>query len=478
MKRKTIKIIILIGFIVVYIFILVFNQIKPLPFGLDYASEYRAISDSDIKFLSDITYTIDEKPVMEHEIFSEFIEVINRSETFVVMDMFLFTDMGGKDEAYPQITKEVTDTLVKRMNENKINVWIISDYVNTTYDSHEAYYLKQLQENGANVVYAGLHELRDANPLYSTIYRMFFRWLPNTKNGWIINPFGEDEPKVTLTSYLDLLNIKGNHRKMIITENEAIFTSANLHNPSGFNSNTGISVKGEILKDILDSERAVIKYSTGDITGFPSEEDINIHYSDEKDLKVAIFTETEIYNEALKMIKDTSKGEELWMGMYLLGNDTIVKEIQNASERGVEVKLILDPNQTSFGKAKPGIPNIAVSHRMNIQDYENLDIRWYNIGKEQYHTKMIYVHAEESQLFLGSTNLTSRSLLGYNLENNIKIVGTSDSRVMMEVKEYFEKLWNNKGQEYTVDFDEYQDFLSWGRRFVFRLQKILRITTF
>lgn len=478
MKRKTIKSIVLIGFILIYITILIFNQVKPLPVGLDYESEYSPISDSDIKFLSDITYSLNEEPFMEHEIFSEFIEVINRSEKFIIIDMFLFTDMGGKDEDYPQITKEVTDALIKKMNESEINVWIISDYVNTTYDSHEAYYLKQLQDNGANVVYAGLHELRDANPLYSTFYRMFFRWLPNTKNGWIVNPFGAEEPKVTLTSYLDLLNIKGNHRKMILTENESIFTSANLHDPSGFNSNTGVRVKGEILKDILASERAVVEYSTGNTANFPSSEDINIHKSEEDDLQVAIFTETKIYDEAVRMIKGTSIGEELWMGMYLLGNDTIVKEIQNASERGVKVKLILDPNQTSFGKEKPGIPNVAVTHRMNINDFENLEIRWYNIGKEQYHTKMIYIHGEKSQLFLGSTNLTSRSLLGYNLENNIKIEGDSNTQIMRDVKEYFEKLWNNKGQEYTVHFEEYQDFLSWGRRFVFRLQKILRVTTF
>ncbi len=46
-----------------------------------------------------------------------------------------------------------------------------------------------------------------------------------------------------------MLNFKANHRKILITENEALITSANVHDASAYHSNIAFVVSGEIIAD-------------------------------------------------------------------------------------------------------------------------------------------------------------------------------------------------------------------------------------
>ena len=79
----------------------------------------------------------------------------------------------------------------------------------------------------------------------------------------ISNPFSEDKPKLTIGSYLKMLNLKGNHRKLIGTEKEAMITSANAHDASGFHSNIAFVVRGNIINEILKTEQSVANISGG-----------------------------------------------------------------------------------------------------------------------------------------------------------------------------------------------------------------------
>ncbi|MBM7555885.1 hypothetical protein JOC47_000719 [Halanaerobacter jeridensis] len=59
-----------------------------------------------------------------------------------------------------------------------------------------------------------MSKARDSNAFYSGFWRLFFRWFGTGGKGWLRNPFNPDGPKVTLRSYLKLLNFKANHRKV------------------------------------------------------------------------------------------------------------------------------------------------------------------------------------------------------------------------------------------------------------------------
>ncbi len=66
--------------------------------------------------------------------------------------------------------------------------------------------------------YENLTHLRDANPLYSGFWRAFLHVFGTEGEGWLQNSFSKNGAKVTLGSYLRMLNLKGNHRKAMATE--------------------------------------------------------------------------------------------------------------------------------------------------------------------------------------------------------------------------------------------------------------------
>ena len=108
---------------------------------------------------------------------------------------------------------------------------------------------------------------------------------------------------------------------------------------------------------------------------------------------------------------------------------------------------------------------------------EQIAIRWYNTGKEQYHSKLMLIESEKNNIIIaGSANYTRRNLHDLNLETNLKIAA-SYTQIMKETKSYFEKLWTNKDGEYTKDYStEYE--LPAFRYLLYRLQRILWFTTY
>ena len=66
----------------------------------------------------------------------------------------------------------------------------------------------------------------------------------------------------------------------------------------------------------------------------------------------------------------------------------------------------------------------------------------------------------------------------YNLENNLRIIAPNDSNLVVEMEQYFERLWNNEDALYTLDVDEFQDTFSWWQRWIYSVQKALKLTTY
>ena len=53
-------------------------------------------------------------------------------------------------------------------------------------------------------------------------------------------------PKLTLRNLLRALNVKADHRKIFLNEENVVVSSANIHDPSYFHENVAISANGKI----------------------------------------------------------------------------------------------------------------------------------------------------------------------------------------------------------------------------------------
>lgn len=463
----------------------IYGHNKSIPAGLSFEGKDHAAYNAE--FLYDLTYLKDGKKKSEQVIFDNILKTIEEAQQFIVIDMFLFNDAYDKTEQYPSLTKQLTTALVNKQKENpQMEIIFITDEMNSFYGSYSTKYIEQLLESGVHVVYTDLTKLRDSNPAYSGFYRAFISWIGDFENGWLPNPFSEDSPKVKLKSYAKLLNFKANHRKVIATEKQAIVTSANPHDASGYHSNIAFVVKGNIIEDIVNSEQHVAamsdeKYLPRAVAVMASEkiEANGLEAPNQDDgLKAGLITEGKIKKHILQAINETDKGDEIKLGMFYLSDRDVIQSLLDAAKRGVFIQIVLDPNKDAFGMEKNGIPNRPVANELVEKSDQKIQLKWYDTHGEQYHTKLLFVKkAEESIIIGGSSNFTKRNIGDFNLEADVKITAPNNHAIVKEVDRYFTRVWENEDGIYTAAYEKYKDDSSM-KYWMYRFQEWSGLSTF
>ena len=428
--------------------------------------------------LTDLTYAQNkEGDGMVHElnIFDAIHNMIDEAEEFIVLDFFLMDHYSDENIDFPKISETLTEKLIKKKSElPQMDIIFITDAINTGYGSYESKWFSQLEDAGIEVVYTNLEELRDSTPLYSGLYRTIFRYVNFEKEGWIANAMASEAPKMTLKSYMILLNVKANHRKTVVTDKSAIVSSANPHDASGLHGNIALKVKGTVLNDILEAEEAIVRFTNGG--SLPR---VKVPNESDGEYAVQYLTEKKIFDALLGDIAAAQEGDAIRMGMFFIAMPEVVQAIVDAANRGVHVQMILDPNENSFGNEKTGLPNRPVLQKMMNETDGKLDVRWYNTVVGQYHTKLVVVQmGQDTYITNGAANLTDRALNNYNLEANLRVIAPNDSELSNEIDEYFNRLWNNEDALYTLDFEEFQDGFTFFQRGIYRLQELLKLTTY
>lgn len=475
MKQK--RVLAALILLIIVAIVIIYNQYKPLPEGISYEGSVHFVDDVD--FIYDLSYKdLNGKYQQEQEIFETMFQAIDEAEEFLVLDMFLFNGYYDEKTKFPKLSQTLTQKIItQKQKKPNLKVVFVTDEVNTNYNAYKSKEIEQLKENGVEVIITNLDKLRDPTPVYSGFYRAYLQWFGESGTGWIPNPMAAEAPKVTVRSYLRLLNIKANHRKLLATEKEALITSANPHDASGFHSNIAFSVKGNIIGDFVKAEQAVADYSNGS-------KDFPVYHqkqAEQGDVAVQFLTEGKITKHVLQAIQESRKGDQIWIGMFYIADRDVVTSLTEAAQRGVSINMVLDPNQNAFGSEKIGLPNLPVAAEFEKLDNEHIQIRWYNTTKEQYHTKLMLINKKQTNSSLiigGSANYTSRNLNDYNLEANLKISAPADAEVSQEVNDYFDRIWENRDGHYTVDYKEYQDKLPVFKYIMYRIQKLIGVTTY
>ncbi|MCD4820029.1 MAG: phospholipase [Candidatus Cloacimonetes bacterium] len=456
-----------------------YHIFKGMPEGTDYESEYYYVNENEIDFLQDLTYKTGEQIISEQEIFDAIFNHIDSANSYILIDMFLFNShIGKEDETFRKIAKELSEKLINKKREADIQIDFITDPINTLYDGADSKELNNMEEAGINVIKTDLKKLPDSNIIYSLIWRTFFQWFGNSKKGGIFpHPFSSDEPKVTLRSYLSLLNFKVNHRKVFVADYDdswvSVITSANPHDGSSAHSNIGILVYGDFAEEIYRSESAVAKFSKEKLISQIDTERTEI----EKKIKLKLITEEKIKDSLISEIDATTNSDSIKMGMFYLSHRSIIKSLLKASERGVNVKIILDPNKDAFGRKKKGIPNRPVAYELVTKSKGKIKVRWYSTHGEQFHAKITFFESleKENTVILGSANLTKRNIGNKNLELNVLLKASNNAAFIQEVHNYFDLIWNN--EKYTVDYDVYATKSFW-KRLIYRFTEFGGASTY
>ncbi|MHA1693803.1 MAG: phospholipase D-like domain-containing protein [Candidatus Helarchaeota archaeon] len=474
------KKIILFFFISSIIFLGIYNSYKPLPKGISMNGKIYNISETDIKFLYDLTYNNSNGEIVYNQtIFDNIIKSIDSAKKYILIDMFLWGE--GKKEPYRNVSKEITQHLIQKKKEiPKIEIIVISDDYNTNYNSFKLSYFEDLKNNNISVIFTNGNRLRDSNLIYSPIWRTFFQILGEPKKGWIKTPFYPK--KTSIRSFLKLLNFKANHRKIMIADNGnkmySFIISANPDASSSRHSNVGVIIKENIYKDIYESEQAVLKMSNAEIPKW-NFDFVQENNATKKPVQVQLLTENKIKQQIINEITNTKKGEKIKIAMFYLSDRDFIKSLLDASKRGVDIEIILDPSKDAFGMSKHGIPNRPVIEELLKKSDNKIKIKYYNVHKEQFHTKLIIIIKKDKVIIvLGSANYTRRNLEDLNLESDVKIIAPKNSQIVKEVLDYFEMIYTNKdNNHYTIETNSYPKS-SLLRKLQYRFQEFTGSGTF
>lgn len=460
----------------------VYNILRPLQNNFSYMGEVHYLEDDDIDFIHDLTYLKDEKMVVEQVIFQEIFKLIKEAEKFILIDFFLFNRDSADHETSVDLTSQLTDLLVEKKTLNpKIEINFITDPINNFYGSYKSPHIQKLKTVGVNLIETNLSRLRDSNPLYSGFWRAYFQWLGVSGCGWINHPFSNKDHKVTVRSLLKAFNSKANHRKVITADSHrsmvSIVTSANPHNASSLNSNIGFKIKGNIWQDILITEQAVAEVSGSRIE--KPALDNSFKAREGGVISVQLLTEGKIRQALLSDINSSKKGGEINITMFYISDRKIVRSLVEASKRGVEIKIVLDPNKHAFGREKGGIPNRQVAYELNRKTEGRIKIRWFDTHGEQFHTKMSIIRDIDSVVvYGGSANLSRRNIGDFNLETDVRVKAKTGTRFTNKVTEYFDSIWMNQDGEFTIDFEEKYKEKSFFKYLLYRFQECSGISTF
>jgi hypothetical protein len=467
---------------------------KPLPAGLRVAGPWTSVPARDVRLLFDVT-SADAygQPVVQQQIFDEMLRMIRDARRFVVLDQFLFNAHRGALEpadaaAMPSgrsLSAELRDALVAaRAAQPQLRVLLVTDPINDLYGGMPSGDLEALRAAGVDVVVTDLDRLRDPNPLYSSLWRLGIRWWSGDGGGvgWLPNPLAVGPSRVTFRAWARLLNMKANHRKVVIADDGqgglvGLVGSMNPHDASSAHSNLALQVRGPALESLLASELEVARFSgwRGEwpalsaaptalsmSTAARGTEAVDQRAFASGDLvRVRALTEGAIADAVLERIAQAGANTRIDVAMFYLSDRAIIAALLAAAARGAEIRVLLDPNKDAFGREKTGIPNRPVASELVSRSDGAIRLRWYRTHGEQFHVKLLAVRDPDRVWFTaGSANLTRRNVGDFNLEANLAVEAAADADVALTLERWFETLWNNRGPpgvEYTTDLGTFAD---------------------
>jgi phosphatidylserine/phosphatidylglycerophosphate/cardiolipin synthase-like enzyme len=432
-----------------------YTSFGQLPHGISFAG---GRCPAHVELLYDLTWVDDDGTRRsDQQVFDSMLDSISRARHLVLLDLFLFNDFQGViAERFRDLAGELTAALIERKRAcETLDVYFITDPINTIYGGVENPYLTQLRSAGIRVVITDLLPLRDSNPVYSFLWRLLIRPFGNSKRGILPAPFAKE--RISLRSYLAMLNLKANHRKTLIADDGAdgwvaMIMSGNPHNGSSAHRNSAVRFRGAAVLDLFQTECAVLEMS-----GFapPGVTIANLAVTSSTSLQV--LTERKIKLAVSVLLQNSTAGDEIDIMMFYLSDRRTIGHLRAAADRGSRIRILLDPNKDAFGMKKMGIPNRPAALDLRAA---GIELRWAHTHGEQSHDKMMLIRSGSghASLLLGSANFTRRNLNDFNLETDALIQADRNEPLIRQASALFNRVWHNEpGRTYSVDYEYYAD---------------------
>jgi phosphatidylserine/phosphatidylglycerophosphate/cardiolipin synthase-like enzyme len=436
--------------------------------------------------------------VIRQEIFDEILAMIDRADSFIYVDLFLWNPWQGSiPEQHRQLSNELAEALIEKKRSNRaIDIIVLSDPINRIYGGHEPEFFKDMAKMGIPVVFTDLTRLPDSNLVYAPYWQQMEKVLTGSTLGeWssrprMTNPFMKGGAEISALQFGKMLLFKANHRKVVITGSsehglEMVVGSLNPADGSSAHSNMALAVRGDVVYEALKSELDIVRWCTEKkknvivgatsaarykadsiekmadqlLTGTGADSDA-VSISFPVLSSVQWLTEGAIADGIVELLQKANSHSEVRIAMFYLSQGNVVDAIAKAARRGASVRIVMDANRDAFGMKKVGVPNRPVAGRlMRLARDHDIQVRWADTHGEQFHTKaMSIVHRNpgDSAFITGSANWTRRNLSDLNLEANLVVRNAPETT--QQFNTWFDTIWENKdGLSYTLPYEAWEE---------------------
>ncbi len=445
------------------------TAISPPPAAVGIAGSPREASDFSV-LTDDSWLDAAGERQLEQSIFDTLFAAIDQAQQFVYLDFFLFNDWQGPvAETTRALSAELTQKLINATERTPApRIVLTTDPINTLYGGLSSPQLQRLRSAGVEVVTTDLLPLQDSNPLWSSVWR------------WLIRPFGNEANldtvpnpmkagRVSVRSWLALLNFKANHRKLAVFDDPAsgqllaMVMSANPHDGSSAHRNMAWRVGGPVVQDLLRAELLVPGVSAqpaaqriiADMIDAPEKT-----LTEPSETSVSLVNESAIRDVVLEALDAAQAPDAVDLEMFYLAERKIINALVAAAQRDVAVRVLLDVNSNAFGRAKNGVPNVPVAHELTKA---GVTVRWCATAGEQCHVKWFHARIADRHVVLsGSGNFTRRNLADYNLESNLVLRTDRSDPGLQQMLSRFERHWRNEpGRTYSLPYADHANESLW-----------------
>lgn len=239
-------------------------------------------------------------------------------------------------------------------------------------------------------------------------------------------------------------NTNVDHNKILVIDSqEAIIGGMNIADPFLNNHDLMVELRGPAAQDLSQNLRHDFfqsqPFKTKQVLG-----------ADAAQVRINSFGLGRNFNEEAVLTAIDNARQSIHVLMFQLTHERTIEALKDAHERGVDVKVLLDPgNHDSMvpiiNKAPKGYPNLPAALELKKA---GVPVRWFKLkpGMEHMHAKAAVIDGETA--FVGSTNWTTNGF-SRNNETSLEIRGgLVPSRLQQVIRED----WNY--QSLPVDDDQ------------------------
>jgi hypothetical protein len=378
-------------FLLAWLLVGFWNAVKPLPPGTHTASAPTRMTDSEVELLLE----------REPSVAARQLALIDRADQLLVLDQ----------SPLPRVLAQAL--LLRKHLKPKLKIVVITDSKNEAFGGTPARDVETLERAGIIVVRVDLERLRDANPVYSGLWR--------TALSWWNDPHTEAPGEDSFLARAREFNRKADRRQVLVGDDG---TGGYLSILGAVDASPALLIQGAPARDVVASELQVAAWSADEdrlpalLPPLPRQAGT---------IDVRILSEGAIGSALLDSIGVAQSGDALRLAGHGLSDRRCVDALIDAAARGAKVQLLLDAIQSNHFAADDLLRG-------------GVEIRWQASSPARMQWLLLQHHAD-AVMTMSTASLTRRDLGDFNLANGAELRMPERAPMARSSKEFFAAAW-------------------------------------